>query len=421
MRYSDHPISHPDDDILGRSDFALALARSIDQLAVAKDGFVIGLIGAWGAGKSSVVELTLRYLKHEEMVRASGNTQPSIQDLEEMSRKFTRVEPVTNALIAGNLDVDLWERNHRDREFLKACGSNEDAALALEYWRLKRKVENDPRNIVVRFSPWLFPGKAELASALISDLARAIGERLGSEVQEAFAAILSRLTQAVPLAGAATDVITGGAFGGLLASSLDISDKLAKRLTSGPTLESVRDRLRQALRALGTKKVVVVVDDLDRLTPAEAVEMISLLKGLGDLPNVIYLLCYDELRLAKLIKTDLRLDGHEFLQKIVQYPVHLPPLDPTDISRLLDADLQEILPTLRSDDQRRLGYAWYLVLRHYLRTPRDVRRLINAYSVACAGLGDHTDPIDLLILETIRIYEPSIYNWVRQNLDQLVM
>lgn len=421
MRYSDHPISHPDDDILGRSDFALALARSIDQLAVAKDGFVIGLIGAWGAGKSSVVELTLRYLKHEEMVRASGNTQPSIQDLEEMSRKFMRVEPVTNALIAGNLDVDLWERNHRDREFLKACGSNEDAALALEYWRLKRKVENDPRNIVVRFSPWLFPGKAELASALISDLARAIGERLGSEVQEAFAAMLSRLTQAVPLAGAATDVITGGAFGGLLASSLDISDKLAKRLTSGPTLESVRDRLRQALRALGTKKVVVVVDDLDRLTPAEAVEMISLLKGLGDLPNVIYLLCYDELRLAKLIKTDLRLDGHEFLQKIVQYPVHLPPLDPTDISRLLDADLQEILPTLRSDDQRRLGYAWYLVLRHYLRTPRDVRRLINAYSVACAGLGDHTDPIDLLILETIRIYEPSIYNWVRQNLDQVVM
>ncbi|CDX61961.1 hypothetical protein MPL3365_70184 [Mesorhizobium plurifarium] len=382
---------------------------------------MIGLIGAWGAGKSSVVELTLRYLKHEEMVRASGNTQPSIQDLEEMSRKFMRVEPVTNALIAGNLDVDLWERNHRDREFLKACGSNEDAALALEYWRLKRKVENDPRNIVVRFSPWLFPGKAELASALISDLARAIGERLGSEVQEAFAAMLSRLTQAVPLAGAATDVITGGAFGGLLASSLDISDKLAKRLTSGPTLESVRDRLRQALRALGTKKVVVVVDDLDRLTPAEAVEMISLLKGLGDLPNVIYLLCYDELRLAKLIKTDLRLDGHEFLQKIVQYPVHLPPLDPTDISRLLDADLQEILPTLRSDDQRRLGYAWYLVLRHYLRTPRDVRRLINAYSVACAGLGDHTDPIDLLILETIRIYEPSIYNWVRQNLDQVVM
>ncbi len=421
MRHSDRPISHPDDDILGRSDFALALARSIDQLAVAKDGFVIGLIGAWGAGKSSVVELTLRHLKHGEMVRANGNGEPSFQDLEEMSRKFARVEPVTDALIASNLNIDLWERNHRDREFLKACGSDEDAALALEYWRLKRKVENDPRNIVVRFSPWLFPGKAELSSALISDLARAIGEKLGSEVLEAFASVLSRLTQAVPLAGAATDVITGGAFGGLFSSSFDISDKLAKRLTTGPTLESVRDRLRQALRALGSRKVVVVIDDLDRLTPTEAVEMVSLLKGLGDLPNVIYLLCYDEERLANLIKTDLQLDGHEFLQKIIQYPVHLPPLDTTDISRLLYSDLPEIIPTLLPEDQRRLSYAWSLVLRHYLRTPRDVRRLINAYSVASAGLGDHTDPVDLLVLETIRIYEPSIYNWVRQNLDQLVM
>jgi predicted KAP-like P-loop ATPase len=421
MRHSDRPISHPDDDVLGRSDFALALARSIDQLSVAKDGFVIGLIGGWGAGKSSVVELTLRHLKHGEMARADGTDAPNLEDLDEMSRRFSRVEAVTDAFLASNMDVDLWERHHRDREFLKACGSTEDAALALEYWRLKRKVENDPRNIVVRFSPWLFPGKAELASSLISDLARAIGEKLGSEVREAFASVLSRLAQAVPLAGAVTDVYTGGALGGLLSSSVDISDKLAKRLTTGPTLESVRDRLRRALRALGDRKVVVVVDDLDRLTPSEAVEMASLLKGLGDLPNVVYLLCYDEERLASLINTELELDGNEFLQKIVQYPVHLPPLDGTDITRLLDADLQDILPDLQDGDRRRLSHAWLLVLRHYLRTPRDVRRLVNAYSVASAGLADHTDPVDLLILETIRINEPSIYDWVRQNLDQLVM
>ena len=282
-------------------------------------------------------------------------------------------------------------------------------------------MENEPRNIVVRFSPWLFPGKAELASSLISDLARAIGEKLGSEVKEAFASVLGRLAQAAPLAGAAADVVTGGAFGGLISSGVDVSDKLAKRLTTGPTLESVRERLRRALRRLEMRKVVVVVDDLDRLTPSEAVEMVSLLKGLGDLPNVVYLLCYDEHRLAELIGTELMLDGHEFLQKIVQYPVHLPPLDETDIARLLDADLQGLLPTLTQEEQQRLSYAWILIIKHYVRTPRDVRRLINAFSVASAGLGDHLDPVDLLILETVRINEPSIYAWVRENLDQLVM
>ena len=239
-------------------------------------------------------------------------------------------------------------------------------------------------------------------------------------MREAFASVLSRLTQAVPLAGAATDVISGGAFGGLLSAGVDISDKLAKRLTTGPTLESVRSRLKQVLRGLDNRKVVVVIDDLDRLTPAEAVEMVSLLKGLGDLPNVVYLLCYDEERLAQLIHTELEVDGLEYLQKIVQYPVHLPPLDTTDISRLLDADLRLLIQSWSDTDHRRLASAWILVLSRYIRTPRDVRRLINAYSVASAGIGDHTNPVDLLVLETIRIHEPTIYSWVRQNHELLV-
>lgn len=374
MRHSDRPITNPEDDVLSRSDFALALARSIDQLTVAKDGFVIGLVGGWGAGKSSVVELTLRHLLHCEMARVADEGDPSLEGLEKMSKKFSRVAPVIEAMIANKMNVDLWERNHREREFLRASANPEDAQLAFEYWRLKRLVEDNPRNIVVRFSPWLFPGRAELASALMSDLARAVGEQLGNEVKQAFASVLGRLAQAGPIVGAATDIFTGTGVGGFLASGVDISDKLAKRLTTGPTLEDVRERLRRALRALGEKKVLVVIDDLDRLTPAEAVEMVSLLKGLGDLPNVVYLLCYDEDRLADLIETELSLDGKEFLHKIVQYPVHLPPLDTIDISRLLDADLQELLPTLQPSDQKRLGNAWFLVLRFYLRTPRDVRR-----------------------------------------------
>lgn len=419
MRYSDRPISNPAEDALGRSEFAMALARSIDQLTVVNDGFVIGLIGEWGAGKSSVVELTLRYLVHGDMIRAEKGNSPTFQDLEDMADRFSKVEPVTEALLESKLNVDLWERNHRDLEFLKACGSQADADLALKYWRLKREIGNNPRNLVVRFSPWLFPGKAELASALISDLARAVGEKLGSEVHQAFSAVLGRISQAAPIVGAAADVLSGQAFGGLFSSGMGVADQLAKKLTMGPTLESARHKLRLALARADGKKIIVVIDDLDRLTPAEAVEMVSLLKGLGDLPNIVYVLCYDEMRLSELIRTELQLDGAEYLQKIVQYPVHLPPLDPTDISRLLENDLEQIVPELEEAEVRRLRTAWVLVLRHYLRTPRDVRRLINAYSMASAGLVGYTDPIDLLILETIRIYEPSIYNWVRQNITQL--
>lgn len=419
MRYSDRPISHPQDDLLNRSNFALALARAIDNLTVAQDGFVIGLLGPWGSGKSSVVELTLRFLRHLEMQRAS-ETNLDFGTLDQMADQFALAKPKLDEFLESGLDAHLWDRNHSDREFSRTCGSPETAALAKDYLSLLRKLELQPRNIIVRFSPWLIAGNAELASALISDMGRELGERLGEEMRQAFAALLERLSQVVPLAGAAVDVASGGTAGGLFSAAFDVSDRMARRMTSGPTLDSVRDKLRRKLQALRDCKIVVVIDDLDRLTPGEAVEMVSLVKGLGDLPNVVYLLCCDERRLAELLRTHLGLDGREYLEKIIQYSVHLPTLDPADLSRLLDADLSELLPPLDNADRARLSHVWFSIIRRYTSTPRDVRRLMNAFSMAIAGLGDHTDPIELLILEAIRLNEPQIYDWLRQNIDELV-
>ena len=67
MRYSDRPITRPGDDALGRSGFALEVARSIDNLTIANEGFVMALVGEWGSGKTSVIELIVRYLRHIEM------------------------------------------------------------------------------------------------------------------------------------------------------------------------------------------------------------------------------------------------------------------------------------------------------------------------------------------------------------------
>lgn len=422
MRHSDRPIFHPREDVFDRSAFALTLARSIENLAIARDGFVIGLIGPWGSGKSSVVELTVRHLKHLEMQRKAleCGEKLDLATLDRMADCFQTVEPIIASMRANNLDVYLWDRNHRADDFLKYCGNPEDAALATKYWYLLQQVEKATDTIIIRFSPWLIAGRAELASALMSDVARELGEKLGSEITEAFAALLERLAQAVPLAGAAVDMTPVGGLGGLFSAAFDVSNRLAKRMTSGPTLDSAREKLRARLRAIKNSKILIVIDDLDRLTPDEAVEMVSLVKGLGDLPNVIYLLCYDEVRLAKLIHVSLKLNGQEYLEKIVQYAVHLPPLDHIDLSRLLESDLTVLLPELDSTDRQRLTQAWFSVIRHYTRTPRDVRRLMNSYSVAIAGLGDHTDPIDLLLLETLRVNEPSLYSYIRSNLGDFV-
>jgi len=92
--------------------------------------------------------------------------------------------------------------------------------------------------------------------------------------------------------------------------------------------------------------------------------MVSLVKSLGDLPNVIYLLSFDDKNLAKLIYEGTKLDGQEYLRKIVQYPVNLPPILQNGLSRVLDADLSDLLGELDDDDRKRIGFTWQFVFRH---------------------------------------------------------
>lgn len=294
-----------------------------------------------------------------------------------------------------------------------------DAQAADRYWKLKLEVDAQPRTLVVRFSPWLIAGRAELASALLGELARSLGDRLGKDVRKAFGELLARLAQLAPVAGAAFELAAGVKASGLFSSSGKWASNLGNTLTKGPTLDALRDKLRTALLQMGGQRVLVIVDDLDRLTPTEAFRMVSVVKSLGDLPNVIYVLSYDEGRLAASIQSKSKIDGREFLDKIVQYQVALPIVQDDELLELLNADLARLVGNLSQRAQDRLGVAWSRVFRMFFRTPRDVRRFVNSIAIALPALGKHLDPVDILLIEAVRLSDPTVYDWIRQHIDEI--
>jgi len=433
MKYNDQPIYRPDQDAFGRANFASLLAAALDRFpvskdGVAKDGYIIAINGQWGSGKTSTIELILRRMRHLEMERASQIVLPQYQtarpcsqeELENMSRPFEEIEGRIGLIEAQNKDTTRWEPISRINEFRRWLDSEKRAEDADRYFRLRTHVAKNPRTVVVRFSPWIFSGRVELAAALLSELARTLGQTLGADVRNAFGKVLGRLAELAPLGGAGIDLVGGSGLGGILSSGSSIMRKVADRMTSGPSLDELRLQLKQALRALDERQVLIVVDDLDRLTPQEALEMVTLVKGLGDLPNVVYVLSYDEETLARLI--DQAVDANNksnYLDKIVQYSVSLPLFGRDDIANFLEKDLIEFTEKLSSSDQSRLRFVWNYVLRHYLRTPRDVRRLVNNFYFARLAIAEITDPIDLLVIETLRLFEPAIYSWVRFNIADL--
>lgn len=128
---------------------------------------------------------------------------------------------------------------------------------------------------------------------------------------------------------------------------------------------------------------------------------------------------FDQNNLCKLIHEGTKLDGEEYLRKIIQYPVHLPPILGTGLSRVLDADLSELLGDLDDDDKKRIGLTWHFAFQHYLKTPRDVRLYTNALAVSLSSQREYVDAIDLMLLELLRLHEPTIYSWVRENLSEI--
>jgi hypothetical protein len=105
-----------------------------------------------------------------------------------------------------------------------------------------------------------------------------------------------------PIVGAGLDIAAHSIGAGtLFRAGGDWSQKIATKMTLGPSLDELNRNLLTCSLGLTAQQILVVLDDLDRLTPFEALEMVSVVKSLAGLPNVIYLLSYEEARLSQLI------------------------------------------------------------------------------------------------------------------------
>ena len=404
-------------DRLGRRPFAESLARQLASIENLSEGYVIGIEAEWGAGKSSVINMTLHHLLHLDLSHKSKGAAyhgdrglaQNAAELEELCVHYEAIRDMTEG--SGNIAYLHPDHHHR----AIASRSNEDPDLReriYRYFRLRLNAAAAPRNLIVHFRPWLVPDTAALSSVFLDELAKSVGSLLGTDVEAAmrdYAAVIQRLA---PVAGIAAQAVVPG-------SGDAVRDFFASMGRSDASLESRKVRLETALRSLRDQKIIVVVDDLDRLSPREATEMVGLVKSLGNLPNIVYLMSYDRTVLCKHLRRTLGVEGEAYLEKIVQYRRGLPILSPERILTLLDDCRRELFDKASEELLDRAQDASIHVLRQYILTPRDAVRCGDWALRAHRLLKDQIDPVDLLILETLNAKDASLYSWIRQHLEGL--
>jgi hypothetical protein len=171
---------------------------------------------------------------------------------------------------------------------------------------------------------------------------------------------------------------------GLAGSLLEKSADTAKDFTSDRSISKRKNELVGALKLL-SRSIVVFIDDLDRLEPREASEVLRLIRAVADFPNIIYVLSYDPDVIAQTLSKAVQVDdGAAFLEKIVQVSFRVPRPEAYDLRRWLQTEVQKLfaeeLSSVQSnqDTAQRLVRAIEFEGGRYLKTPRDVVRVLNA-------------------------------------------
>lgn len=239
---------------------------------------------------------------------------------------------------------------------------------------------------VRRLESWLATDAAQLATEVYASITSAIPRDAKWKRTRALAR--GFFEAATPLVGV------------LSPTAATLTKAMTARYSRKESPTELHRRLAEALVDL-PRPILLVIDDVDRLQPVELRELLRALRVVGRLPRVCYLLAYDERSLVDALqetavaRTEDR--ARDFMQKIVQVRIDIPPLLPTQGRQLLlDALGANAEFGLTEDELVRLDLRWEVALHAVVTTPRHIALIASQLAATWRDVAGEVDPVDFL-------------------------
>lgn len=358
---SDKPIETVDQDLLGRSTFSKQLAEAIFKYG-GKDGLVIGLFGKWGTGKTSILNIVVN----------------EINSLSEDSCD----KPII-------VKFSPW--NYTDKDNL----------ISLFFRVLKNKldIDKDKDNLISSFFRVL---KNKFDIDKDEEKRKKIGKAL-TDYSDALDAL-----SLVPMVGS-----------GLAILLKTIAKAQGAELSKEVNLDVTRNHLEKVLSETH-QKIIVIIDDIDRLTNSQIRDIFQLVKQVGNFSNIIYVLSMDRNVVCRALEEVHNIDGSEYLEKIVQIPFEIPVLMRPKLQEIFLMKLNNTIKGISDNiswDEDIISQVFNNCIEPYVKTLRDINRVINTFQFRYRLLYEEISLEDMLALTTIEVLEPQLYQWISNNKD----
>lgn len=304
-------------------------------------------------------------------------------------------------------------------------GSGKTSIINMVLEEVERRSQTLPEEktpIVVRFNPWNYSNAEQLLQQFFACLHTALEmkkdkgenlEKVGEAIKE-YAGVLGTASW-IPVGGKYAKLVQFA--GKMVGGTLVFLNKGAADISQ--TKKKVSEALKEKNR-----KLIVVIDDIDRLSNQEIRMIFQLVNSLASFPNTIYVLSFDYDIVTRALKEVQNCaDGGEYLEKIVQVPFEIPTASAERIGQVFLNELKEVLSEgeyqKEFEDNEYFMRVFWNVLRLDLDSIRSAKRLLNAFRLKQGAMSGELNWIDLLAITSLQVFHISIYQWIRENKNRI--
>ncbi|MBK4987588.1 AAA family ATPase [Pseudomonas sp. S37] len=276
---------------------------------------------------------------------------------------------------------------------------------------MEESLEEHGHIVTIRFNPWHFSTEDALLRGFFATMTAALGKEpafkeKAAALLESYGGILSVISVTVP----GVEINPGEA-------AKQIGESLSK-----VSLDKLKDQI-DALLGQSGKRLVILIDDIDRLDRQETHAIFKLVKLSASFKYTSYVLAFDDEVVAAALGDRYGDGGQEagraFLEKIIQVPLHLPPADQISLREItfegVDHAVKQAGIVL---DQRQV----HVFTRHFVdglesrfETPRVAKLYTNALLFALPLVKGEVNIAEFMLVEGLRVVCPKLHAAIRDN------
>lgn len=385
------PCRGLNEDCLNWQHYINGICACIQQTFANNENVCIGIVGEWGHGKTSAINMILEQLRTEDnkqifdklgifiiiigyisiLVLLILNHSLIVQYYDSILVKFKLKNIIPFLLLFIGLYYKKYKYwwNKFEQKVLKI----------LKYYILKNQL------VEIHFSPWNCTSKEQLLEEYL--------KLLSNQLDFVIPNIAPKLLQYANL-------VTG----------IDLCGYLGNFFTK-KDISTLKNEIEEILYQTD-KKIIVVIDDFDRIQGEEIFNLLKLIGIIANFPNIVNIVAYDKTYICDNLNTYFNSNNAEkYIQKIIPFEFPLPQISNENMQNLFNTEFMEII---KGQDYNETGLKnkYSNTIGGYLKNIRDLKQLLVAFEFhykIFKHQGININITDLLFITTVKTFNYNLW------------